>query len=235
MARSRLSSTPSSRRPRAQRYDASGRLVTPGLVDLHTHYGPLISGIGLPADELVPISATTTAVSAGDAGANTFGALKHWAIGPSRTRLYAFVHISAIGLSGGLAVPEMQNIAYAKWRRARARSPRTRSCSASRCGSPITSSAERRRAAAAGHCSGPDGRQGLPRHVPHRFRPGLDGGPARPPTPRRHLDPRLYGRRQQHRPERPVIPAAKAAKQRGVIFDVGHGGGTLISPCANRP
>ena len=47
-----------------QRYDTAGRLVTPGLIDLHTHYGPLVSGIGLPSDELVPISATTTAVSA---------------------------------------------------------------------------------------------------------------------------------------------------------------------------
>ncbi len=105
---------PSSAPTALQRYDASGRLVTPGLVDLHTHYGPLVSGIGLPADELVPISATTTAVSAGDAGANTFGALKQVAIDPSRRRDYAFVHISAIGLAGGLAVPEMLNIDYAQ-------------------------------------------------------------------------------------------------------------------------
>jgi dihydroorotase len=96
-----------------QHYEAGGKLVTPGLIDLHTHYCPLVSGIGLPADELVPLSATTTAVSAGDAGANTFGALKHPAINSSRTRLYAFVHISAIGLAGGLAVPEMLNINYA--------------------------------------------------------------------------------------------------------------------------
>lgn len=96
-----------------QRYDAAGKLVTPGLVDLHTHYGPLISGFGIPADELAPITATTTGVSAGDAGANTYGALKHWVIGQARTRLYAFVHISSIGLAGGLAPGEMLNIDYA--------------------------------------------------------------------------------------------------------------------------
>jgi hypothetical protein len=50
-----------------QRIDAAGKLVTPGLIDLHTHLCPHL-GIGLPADELVPITATTTAVSAGDAG-----------------------------------------------------------------------------------------------------------------------------------------------------------------------
>src|SRR5207253_5090299 len=57
--------------------------------------------------------ATTTGVSAGDAGANNFGALKHWVIGQARTRLFAFVHISSIGLSGGLAPGEMLNIDYA--------------------------------------------------------------------------------------------------------------------------
>src|SRR5947208_5061083 len=90
-----LSSTPIAADRSAQRYDAGGRLTTPGLVDLHTHYGPLIGAIGLPADELVPITATTTGVSAGDAGANNFGALKHWVIGQARTRLFAFVHISS--------------------------------------------------------------------------------------------------------------------------------------------
>src|SRR3989441_6202093 len=50
-----------------QRIDATGKLVTPGLIDLHTHLCPHL-GIGLPADELVPITCTTTAVSAGGGG-----------------------------------------------------------------------------------------------------------------------------------------------------------------------
>jgi predicted amidohydrolase len=33
--------------------DAAGKLVTPGLVDLHTHVYPYGSAIGIPADELV--------------------------------------------------------------------------------------------------------------------------------------------------------------------------------------
>src|SRR5215208_4086423 len=47
--------------------DATGRLVTPGLIDLHAHTYPYGSGIGIPADELVPHQGTTTAISAGDA------------------------------------------------------------------------------------------------------------------------------------------------------------------------
>ena len=35
-----------------QRIDVAGRLVTPGLIDLHTHLCPHL-GLGLPADELV--------------------------------------------------------------------------------------------------------------------------------------------------------------------------------------
>ena len=50
--------------------NAAGRLVVPGLIDLHAHV--FTSGIGIPADELVLYQGTTTAVSAGDAGASTF-------------------------------------------------------------------------------------------------------------------------------------------------------------------
>ena len=52
---------------------ASGKLVTPGLIDLHAHTFPYGSGIGIPADELVPFQGTTTAVSAGLAGTSAAG------------------------------------------------------------------------------------------------------------------------------------------------------------------
>jgi dihydroorotase len=78
--------------------DASGKLVTPGLIDLHSHVFPYGSGGGIPADELAPYQCTTTCVSAGDAGANNFAAFRRYIVGQTRTRLYAFVHISKIGL-----------------------------------------------------------------------------------------------------------------------------------------
>ncbi len=40
--------------------DARGKLVTPGLVDHHTHIYPYASAMSVPPDELVPQSATTT-------------------------------------------------------------------------------------------------------------------------------------------------------------------------------
>jgi dihydroorotase len=92
--------------------EANDNLVTPGLVDLHTHVYPLGSAIGLPADELAPYTATTTYVSAGDAGANNFGAFKHYVMAAARSRMFAFVHISRIGLAG-FPVGETLNIEYA--------------------------------------------------------------------------------------------------------------------------
>ena len=77
---------------------AAGKLVTPGLIDLHAHVFPYGSAIGIPADELVPFQATTTLVSAGDAGANNIAAFRRAIVGQTRARLYAFVHIANIGL-----------------------------------------------------------------------------------------------------------------------------------------
>jgi dihydroorotase len=39
---------------------ATGKIVTPGLVDLHAHVFPYGSALGIPADELIPYQATTT-------------------------------------------------------------------------------------------------------------------------------------------------------------------------------
>ena len=92
--------------------DATGKLVTPGLIDLHAHVFPYGSALGIPADELVQFQATTTMVSAGDAGANNFAAFRRHIVAQTRTRLYAFVHIANIGLAG-FPVPELFNISYA--------------------------------------------------------------------------------------------------------------------------
>src|SRR5207245_7682704 len=93
--------------------DASGKLVTPGLIDLHCHVFPYGSAIGIPADELVAHQCTTTCVSAGDAGANNFAAFRRYAVAQTRTRLYAFVHIANMGLAP-FPVAELYNIDFAQ-------------------------------------------------------------------------------------------------------------------------
>src|SRR3954469_6980926 len=93
--------------------DASGKIVTPGLIDLHSHVYPYGSAIGIPADELVPHQGTTTCVSAGDTGANNFAAFRRHIVAQTRTRLYAFVHIANMGLAP-FPVAELYNIDFAQ-------------------------------------------------------------------------------------------------------------------------
>ena len=89
--------------------DATGKLVTPGLVDLHCHVYPYGSAIGIPADELVQFQGTTTVVSAGDAGVNNLAALRRFIVAQTRARMYAFLHIANNGLSA-FPVAELYNI-----------------------------------------------------------------------------------------------------------------------------
>src|SRR6202165_4807266 len=71
--------------------DASGKLVTAGLVDLHCHVYPYGSAIGIPPDEAVQIHGTTTVVSAGDAVVNNLAALRRYIVAQSRARDLSFV------------------------------------------------------------------------------------------------------------------------------------------------
>src|ERR1700743_2974928 len=93
--------------------DASGKLVTPGLVDLHCHVYPYGSAIGIPAAEPVQFQGTPTVVSAGDAGVNNLAALRRFIVAQTRARMYAFLHIANNGLSA-FPVAELYNIANAQ-------------------------------------------------------------------------------------------------------------------------
>lgn len=80
--------------------EAAGKLVVPGLVDLHAHVYVGGSELVVPADEVCPPSGCTTVVDAGTAGGNTMLGLRLLAQCHYRTRVFAFVHISGLGLAG---------------------------------------------------------------------------------------------------------------------------------------
>ncbi|MDQ3701213.1 MAG: amidohydrolase/deacetylase family metallohydrolase [Chloroflexota bacterium] len=82
-----------------QVYDATGLIVTPGLIDLHTHVYAGATYWGILADPVASRSGVTTFVDAGSVGAMTLPAFREWIVRPSRARIYAFLNISSIGLA----------------------------------------------------------------------------------------------------------------------------------------
>jgi len=84
-------------------YDALGKIVTPGLVDVHIHGYHRVSPLSIPVDHYCLGRGVTTAVDAGSAGCGTFAGFRAFAIDRVKTRLLAFLNISCSGLAfGGL-------------------------------------------------------------------------------------------------------------------------------------
>ncbi|WP_284419683.1 MULTISPECIES: amidohydrolase/deacetylase family metallohydrolase [unclassified Bradyrhizobium] len=216
--------------------DATGRLVTPGLIDLHSHVYPYGSAIGIPPDELVQFQGTTTVVSAGDAGVNNLAALRRFIVAQSRARIYAFVHIANNGLSA-FPVAELYNIDNAQMEAcamALAENPdfllgvkvrmsenvifkhgleplRRGIKACEMCGWPARMMV---------HIGGVE-TGGLMSEILDLLRPGDILTHAYSGAPN------IGGAFTNIVQDGKLLPAALAAKQRGVIFDVGHGGGSF--------
>jgi dihydroorotase len=79
--------------------DASGKIVTPGLIDVHVHVYDGVAPLGIPADPSCIARGVTTVLDAGSAGAHTFPAFKKHVINVVDTRVYALLNISVIGQS----------------------------------------------------------------------------------------------------------------------------------------
>ncbi|HYR32685.1 MAG TPA: amidohydrolase/deacetylase family metallohydrolase [Burkholderiales bacterium] len=216
--------------------DASGRLVLPGLVDLHSHVYPYGSALGIPADELVPFQGTTTMVSAGDAGANNFAAFRRYVQAQTRTRLYAFVHIANIGLAG-FPEPELYHLGFAH---------------PEECGKTVAENADiaigvkvrmsenvinqagiepLKRAIRASEIAGGGAR--VMCHIGGVATPALMGeilNTLRQGDILTHCysgAPNLANRFTNIVIDGKLLPEALAAKKRGVMFDIGHGGGSF--------
>lgn len=77
---------------------ANGHIVMPGLIDFHTHVYWGGTSLGVDAEEMALRSGTTTFVDAGSAGAgNLAGFVKH-VIEPSTPRILAYINVSFPGI-----------------------------------------------------------------------------------------------------------------------------------------
>ncbi len=79
--------------------DVSGKLVTPGLIDLHGHFYHGGAGSAVHADQKCLPAGATTGVDAGTAGFLNYRAMRDYVFPAHRTRLLAFLHIGAGGLA----------------------------------------------------------------------------------------------------------------------------------------
>src|SRR5712692_5442561 len=78
--------------------DARGLIVVPGLIDLHTHVYWGGTSLGVDAAELAPRSGTTTFVDAGSAGPGNFHGFRRHVIEPSPLRILPYLNVSFPGI-----------------------------------------------------------------------------------------------------------------------------------------
>ncbi len=91
-------------------FDASGQIVTPGLVDLHTHIYWGVTYWGIEADPVAARTGVTTWLDVGSAGSFSFPGFRRYVAEASRVRVFALLNLSSIGLIAQTG--ELANLDY---------------------------------------------------------------------------------------------------------------------------
>ena len=86
--------------PGTQVRDMEGAIVTPGLIDLHTHVYWGGTSLGIDADDFCRTSGVTTSVDTGSAGPGNFAGFRSHVIERSQARILAYLHVSFAGIFG---------------------------------------------------------------------------------------------------------------------------------------
>ncbi|MBK5267141.1 MAG: amidohydrolase/deacetylase family metallohydrolase [Acidimicrobiia bacterium] len=88
--------------------DVGGKLVVPGLIDIHTHVYHHGARNGLDPDLAGVESGVTTLVDAGSAGSATYEGFHHHVVTRAKTKVYTNIHIARYGIAH---VPEANTLA----------------------------------------------------------------------------------------------------------------------------
>ena len=211
--------------------DVTGLYVTPGLVDIHTHNytgtgerGSYAGDNSLPPDGFTFRVGVTTVADAGCAGWRNFEDFKQRIIDRSKTRILAFINIVGNGMRGGMYENDLNDM-EAK---------------------PTADMALKYPGLIIGvktaHYTGPEWapveravEAGMMANIPVM----VDFGANKPERPLADLVTKklrpgdiythMYsGLRGELSPSGHVNPGMVEGRKRGVIFDVGHGGGSFL-------
>jgi dihydroorotase len=213
--------------------DARNLLVTPGFVDAHTHvfFGTEGSHLanGYDAvwpDAFAPRSCTTTVVDAGSSGHASFEIFARQTIAHSKTRVLAFLNIVGAGMRGGGFEQDLADMdARATADTIRAHRDRIVGVKVAHydgaAWDPVT------RAVDAASATGTRVMVDFGEHVPELSLEHLLIDVLRPGDIFTHVYADVPGRT-------PIVDAAgvlrpfvRAARERGILFDLGHGGGSF--------
>jgi dihydroorotase len=211
--------------------DVSGLYVTPGLVDIHAHVytgtgerGSYAGDNSVYPDGFTYRTGVTTVVDAGGAGWRNFEDFRQRVIRRSKTRVLAFLNIVGHGMRGELYEQDLEDMQA----------------------EPTAETALRHAGLIVGiktaHYAGADWAP-IERAVEAGERAGLpvmvDFGENKPERPVAELLTKMLrpgdiythvysGLRNELEPSGHVNPGLREGRERGVIFDVGHGGGSFF-------
>ncbi len=211
--------------------DATGAVVVPGLIDLHTHVYWKATSYGVDPDRIARRSLVSTLVDAGSAGAGNYAGLKDFVMAGATPRMLAFLNISFPGIFAfdrGLMVGEANRLDLLDVGRCVEVAQRHADTVVGikvRLGGPVSgdiglpaldralAAAEAARLPLMCHVG-----QAPPSYaeIVDRLRPGDILTHCFRPSPNGPVDDR-----------RRVLPALRRARERGVRFDLGHGFGSF--------
>ncbi len=215
--------------------DAAGMYVVPGLIDLHAHvfFGTepnayLSNGlVAVPPDSHSFRSGQTTLVDVGGAGWRNFPQFKSQVIDTSRTRVLSFLNIVGSGMRGG---PVEQDLADMDARLTAMRIGQHPGLivgiKVAHYSGPEWDPVDR--AVAAGKDAGVPVMIDFGGHTPPLSLDALLNEHLRPGDILTHMYAHVRGRHPIVNEQGQVEPYVIAARKRGVLFDVGHGGGSFL-------
>jgi len=84
--------------PATEVRSVAGHIVSPGLIDLHTHVYWGGTSLGIDADDFCRTSGVTTSIDTGSAGPGNFAGFRKHVIERSEARILAYLHVSFAGI-----------------------------------------------------------------------------------------------------------------------------------------